>query len=150
MMFITSPDFEPHGRIPDRYTCEDQNVNPTLFISEVPPNTQSLAVIIDDVDSITPEGPFTHWVIWNIKPSYTTIGDNSVPEGAAQGLNSAGKIGYMGPCPPPTQPHHYRIMSFALTDKLNLPEGSSKIDVEIAMEGKILAQAELIGEYSRI
>jgi len=149
-MSLNSPDFEPFGKIPDRFTCEGENVNPTLEISQVPEGTKSFVLIVDDADAIRPEGPFVHWVIWNIKPTYTIIGDNSVPEGAIQGLNSAGKIGYFGPCPPPVQPHHYRFTVYALSDKLNLPPESTKLEVERAMEGKILDKAELVGEYRRI
>jgi len=149
-MILTSPDFEPFGKIPDRFTCEGENVNPTLKISNIPSGAKSFALIVDDVDAITPEGPWVHWVIWNIDSDITTIEENSVPPNSVQGKNSSGIIGWSGPCPPPTQPHHYRFMLFALDDKLNLPEGSSKFDLQKAIEGKILADAELIGEYQRI
>lgn len=149
-MTITSPDFAPHGRIPDRFTCEGQDVNPTIEISQVPRGTKSFALIVDDADAIRPEGPWVHWLVWNLDSSITTIGDNSVPHGSVEGRNSAGKTGWQGPCPPGPQPHHYRFMVFALSDFLDLPEGSDKLELEEAMKDKILGSGELIGEYSRV
>ncbi len=148
---LTSPNFEPFGRIPDRYTCEDQDINPELHIGNLPSGTQSFALIVDDVDAIRPEGSWVHWLLWNLETSITTIGDNSVPHGAVQGRNSSGRIGWMGPCPPPgPNPHHYRFTVYALKQMLDLTEGSSKFDLQRAMEGKILGTGELIGEYSRL
>jgi Raf kinase inhibitor-like YbhB/YbcL family protein len=149
-MFVNSPDFEPFGKIPDRFTCQGENVNPTLQISQVPEGTKSLAIIVDDADAISPEGTFVHWLMWNLEPTNTTIGDNSVPHGAQQGINSSGQIGWSGPCPPGPQPHHYRFMVFALNDKLDLPQGSNKLELQKAMEGKIIEMAELVGEYEQI
>lgn len=149
-MLVNSPDFKPFGRIPDRFTCEGENVNPTLQISRVPEGTKSLALVVEDVDAITEEGPFVHWVMWNLEPSITTIGDNSVPHGAVQGKNSAGQKGWSGPCPPGPQPHHYRFRVFALSEMLDIPSDSNKFELEKAMEGKIIQMAELIGEYKRI
>ncbi len=149
-IILTSPDFDPFGRLPDRHTCEDQNINPELHISQFPSGTQSFALIVDDVDAIRPEGPWVHWLIWNLGPSVTTIGDNSVPHGSVQGKNSFGKVGWMGPCPPAgSTPHHYRFTVYALNQKLDLAPDSNKFDLQQAMEGKILGTGELIGEYSR-
>jgi len=150
-MLLTSPDFDPFGRIPDRFTCEGDDVNPTLNVTNVPKDAKSFALIVDDADAITPEGPWVHWVIWNINAeSVHSLGDNTVPPGSVQGKNTAGKIGWGGPCPPPSQMHSYRFMLFGLNDFLDLPEGSNKFQLEEAMKGKILAQAELVGEYSRL
>jgi hypothetical protein len=149
-MLLTSPDFKPFGRIPDRFTCEGDDVNPSLNVANVPVGTKSFALIVDDADAITPEGPWVHWLIWNINAeSVHSLGDNTVPPRSVQGKNSFGKMGWGGPCPPPTQPHNYRFMLFALNDVLDLPAGSNKFQLDEAMKGKILAQAELIGEYSR-
>jgi len=150
-MLLTSPDFTPFGRLPDRFTCEGDDVNPTLNVANVPKETKSFALIVDDSDAITPEGPWVHWLVWNIDAkSVHSLGENTVPPGAIQGKNTSGKIGWSGPCPPPTQPHSYRFMLFALNDFLDLPTGSNKFQLDEAMKGKILAQAELIGEYSRL
>ncbi|HUV71392.1 MAG TPA: YbhB/YbcL family Raf kinase inhibitor-like protein [Clostridia bacterium] len=152
-MLLNSPDFSPFGEIPDRFTCEGENVNPTFNISNVPAGTRSFALIVDDSDAITPKGPWVHWLIWNIDAeSVRSIGDNTVPPGAVQGINSFGFTGWAGPCPPTGKrfAHNYRFMVFALNDFLDLPEGKNKFELEAAMEEKILASAELVGKYSRI
>jgi len=147
---LTSPDFEPFGRIPDRFTCEGDDVNPRLDITNLPQEAKTWALVVDDPDSITPEGPWVHWLIWNVDAqSVHSLGENTVPPKSIQGKNSAGKIGWGGPCPPPSQTHNYRFMLFALNDRLNLPQGSDKFQLQKAMEGKILAQAELIATYNR-
>lgn len=151
-MLLNSPDFTPFGEIPDRFTCEGENVNPTLNVSNVPSGTKSFALIVDDSDAITPQGPWVHWLIWNINAeSVRSIGDNTVPPGATQGMNTNGFTGWSGPCPPGGRrfAHNYRFMVFALNDYLDLPEGSNKFELEAAMEGKILASAELVGKYNR-
>jgi len=147
-VILTSPDFEPFGRIPDQNTCEGADLNPRLEIASIPPGTKSLALIVDDVDAITPEGPWVHWLIWNLQ-NLTTIEENSAPSGAVQGTNSSGRIGWRGPCPPPVQPHHYRFTIYALDSLIDLPQGSSKFDLQKAMDNKILGTGELVGEYSR-
>jgi Raf kinase inhibitor-like YbhB/YbcL family protein len=149
-LIVNSPDFDPHGRLPDRFTCEGDNVNPTLQISRLPKGTKSLAVMVDDVDAIRPEGPFVHWLIWNLDPRFTTLGENTVPPGAVEGTNSAGKTGWTGPCPPGPQPHHYRFMVYALNYTLDLPAGSDRVGFEEAIKDKILGKGQIIGEYHRI
>jgi hypothetical protein len=72
-----------------------------------------------------------------------------LPDGALQGRNDFGEIGYGGPCPPPGSPHHYVFTLYALDAKLNLPVGATRAQVEAAMQGNILARGELIGLYQR-
>jgi len=145
-MKISSPAFGQNGTIPKKYTCDGENVNPPLSISQVPPSTQSLVLIMDDPDA--PGRTFVHWTLWNIDPKITEIPENEVPEGARQGLTDFGTSGYGGPCPP-SGIHRYFFKLYALDSKLELPSNAKKADLEQAMKGHILAQAELIGLYSR-
>lgn len=140
---VSSPAFKENGLIPSKYTCEGQNINPALTVKNIPQGTKSLALIVDDPDA--PNGTFDHWVIWNIDPS-GTIGENSAP--GTEGKNGTGKNGYMGPCPP-TGTHHYHFKVYALNGKLDLESGANKSQLEKAMTGHILAQAELIGLYKK-
>jgi Raf kinase inhibitor-like YbhB/YbcL family protein len=96
---LSSPAFENGGRIPKKHTCDGENVNPSLKIENVPPNTKSLALVFDDIDA--PRGSYVHWILWNLAPDVEEIKENSVPEGVVQGLNDFKKRNYGGPCPPP-------------------------------------------------
>ena len=95
---ISSPAFENGGEIPKKYTCDRANVNPPLKIESVPSKTKSLALVFDDVDA--PGGSYVHWILSNIDPTIKEIQENSVPEGAVQGMNDFKKRNYGGPCPP--------------------------------------------------
>lgn len=145
-MKITSPAFKNNELIPPKYTCDGENINPSLEFSGVPENAKSLVLIMDDPDA--PAGTFIHWIIWNIGPSMPGIKENSVPNEAEEGVTSFGKNGYGGPCPH-TGTHHYFFKLYALDAKLDLSPNADKTELEKAMEGHILAQAELIGLYSR-
>ncbi len=144
-MKISSSAFENNGMIPSEYTCDGDDVSPPLTISEVPKETKSLAVIMDDPDA--PMGTFTHWLVWNISTQKTqfTKGEKiSFP----QGKTSFGRTSYGGPCPPGGT-HRYFFKLYALDTVLSLKGGSSKADLEKAMTGHILAEASLMGKYSR-
>jgi Raf kinase inhibitor-like YbhB/YbcL family protein len=140
---ITSSAFNEGGRIPIKYTCDGDNVNPPLTIEGVPPETKSLVLIVDDPDA--PGGTWDHWVVWDIPP-ITEILENSVP--GTQGMNDSKRQRYSGPCPPPGT-HRYFFKVYALDTTLGLDTSSTKTDVEEAMKGHILAQGQLIGLYSR-
>ncbi len=140
---VTSTAFREGGRIPRKYTCDGDNVNPPLTIGDVPAETKSLVLIVDDPDA--PGGTWDHWVVWNIPP-ITEILENSVP--GEQGMNDSMRQRYSGPCPPPGT-HRYFFKVYALDTLLNLDPSSTKHVVEEAMKGHILAQGELIGRYSR-
>lgn len=146
-MSITSV-FEHEGRIPEKYTCSDADINPPLTINGIPKGTQSLALIHDDPDA--PVGTWVHWLIWNIIPTGQEfkIMENSQPEGAILGKNDFGRTDYGGPCPP-SGTHRYFYKVYALNKSLDLKEGTSKKELEAAMTGHIIAQTELIGTYSR-
>ena len=143
---ISSPAFENNGTIPKKYGCEGENVNPSLKIERVPSGAKSIALVLDDIDA--PRGTYVHWILWNIDPGTGEIKENSVPEGAIQGVNDFKKRNYGGPCPP-TRPHRYVFKAYALDTLLTLSPHSAKPDLEKAMEGYVLGQAQLKGTYKR-
>ena len=146
-MKLTSPAFENNSKIPKIYTCDGEDINPPLEIENVPDSAKSLVLIMDDPDA--PAGTWDHWVVWNISFNTKEIIENSVPENAIQGLTSFGDNKYGGPCPPPGLVHHYAFKLYALDREFNISLSSRKEDVEKAMNGHILADAKLIGLYSR-
>ena len=145
-MKIRSTAFENNQPIPKKYTCDGDGINPPLAFSEIPQNAQSLVLIVDDPDA--PSGTFTHWTIWNIDPGLLGISENSIPSGAIQGNSDAGKIGYVGPCPP-SGTHHYFFKLFALDSKLDLSSGSKRKDLDQAMANHIIGNTEFVGLYLR-
>ncbi len=143
---ISSPAFSQNDRIPARYTCDSSNINPPLNIEGIPVTSRSLALIVDDPDA--PVGTWVHWVVWNIGSGIAGIKENSVPENGVQGINDFRKHEYGGPCPPWGQ-HRYFFKLYALDTVLNISTDSKKADLEKAMKGHIVAQAELVGLYKR-
>jgi len=143
---ISSPAFENSGEIPKKYTCDGANVNPPLRIESVPSNSKSLALVFDDIDA--PRGSYVHWILWNIDPNVKEIKENSVPEGAVQGLNDFKKRNYGGPCPP-RRAHKYVFKIYALDTLLNLNFNLTKKDLEKAMEGHIISRSQLTGLFKR-
>ena len=149
-MTITSSAFEHNGKIPKKYTCDGENVNPPLAISGVPEGAKSLVLIMDDPDA--PSGTFTHWILYDIDPKIKGIPERIGDEIGIAGETSFGKIGYGGPCPPPGKPHRYFFKLYALDfglPPIDYKTPPQKEDIESGMEGHILAQAELIGIYGR-
>ena len=144
-MKLTSSAFTHNGQIPSEFTCDSSDSSPPLTISDAPPNAKSLVLIMDDPDA--PVGTWDHWIVFNIPPTTKQIPQDTEPNGLG-GKNSWGKTGYGGPCPP-SGTHRYFFKLYALDTKLNLPEGSTKKQIEAAMQGHILAKAELIGTYKR-
>ena len=142
-MQISSPSFKNNESIPKKFTCLERDINPELVIENIPKEAKTLALILDDPDA--PGGTFVHWVMYNI-PIIKKIDQNSSP--GAEGLNTAGQMGYMGPCPP-SGIHRYFFKLYALDIALDLKEGCSKQDLEKAMEGHILSKAETIGLFSK-
>jgi Raf kinase inhibitor-like YbhB/YbcL family protein len=143
---ITSPAFVTNGYIPARFTCDGTDINPPLEISHVPAEAKSLALIVDDPDA--PIGMWVHWVAWNIDPATREIAEDTVPHAVIQGKNDWKRNSYGGPCPP-SGVHRYFFKLYALDTKLNLGAGTTKTDLEKAMQGHILAKGELIGLYKR-
>src|SRR4030095_4782705 len=140
---VSSSAFKDNGVIPVKYTCEGENINPAISVQNIPQQTKSLALILDDPDA--PNGGFNHWIMWNIDPS-ATINENSAP--GTQGKNGAGKISYTGPCPP-SGTHHYHFKVYALDTKLDLESGADKTQLENAIKGHIVVSGELIGLYKK-
>jgi hypothetical protein len=149
---LTSKGFEDGKSIPMKYTCDGEDLSPPLSWGDLPEETKSLALIVDDPDA--PMGTFTHWVLFNIPPDARSLPEG-IPQreiletGGTQGKNDFKKIGYNGPCPPPGPAHTYRFRLYALDLELDLDPGASKRDVLKAMEGHVLAEAELKGKYGR-
>ena len=143
---ITSTAFKEGDKIPRIYTCDDQNVSPPLAWTNVPTNTVSLALIMDDPDA--PSGTWVHWVLYNL-PKNTTGLAQGKNEGGTEGKNDFNKLGYGGPCPPRGSNHRYYIKLYSLDIMLELKSGATKAQVESAMRGHILAQGQLIGRYGR-
>jgi Raf kinase inhibitor-like YbhB/YbcL family protein len=150
-MKLESTAFTANGMIPFLFTCDGQDISPELQWDAPPTGTQSLALIVDDPDA--PSGIFVHWVLYDIPPetrqlpqSVTTT--STLPGGGTQGKNDFGKLGYGGPCPP-SGIHRYFFKLYALDRELELKAGATKAQLEAAMDGHILAAAELIGRYAR-
>jgi len=152
-MRLTSPSFEDNGTIPAKFTCDGENINPALRISDVPEKTQSLVLIMDDPDvpaEVRLERIWDHWVVFDIPPDTKEILENSNP--GVRGKSNYPHTNYSGPCPPPQyQPteHRYFFKLYALDKKLELSEGATKAEVESAMQGHIIAEAQLVGKYDR-
>lgn len=153
-MKLTSPTFTEGGKIPSKYTCDGQNINPPLTFSDVPAKAKSLVLIMDDPD--IPEtakknfnvSVWDHWVVFNIPPETREISEGKNPLGIL-GKNTRGNNTYGGPCPPDRE-HRYFFKLYALDTGLDLPEGATKAEVEKTMKGHILAEAKLIGRYERV
>ncbi len=145
-MQLISPEFKNNEIIPGKFTCDGLNINPELKIYGIPDNAISLALVLDDPDSVG--GDWSHWVIWNIDPKTELIAENSVPAGAIVGKTDFDNNKYGGPCPP-FGSHRYVFHLYALDTILNIPENSTKTDLLKAMEGHLIAETELTGVYSR-
>jgi Raf kinase inhibitor-like YbhB/YbcL family protein len=149
---ISSESFKNDGEIPKKFTCDGADVSPELSWTAPPAGTQSLALIADDPDA--PAGTWTHWVLFNLAPTTTHLAEgvnkvDELPGGERQGRNDFRKIGYNGPCPPPGKPHRYFFKLYALNAALQLNAGSSKQELEKAMQGHITEKVELMGKYRR-
>ena len=144
-MKIASSAFENNAQIPSKYTCDAENINPPLEISEIPEGTVSLALLVDDPDA--PAGDWVHWLVWNIPPSTESIAEGSAPQGV-EGTTDFGKTEWGGPCPP-SGTHRYFFKLYALDTELDLPETAKKVDLLNAMDGHVLEQVEIVGLYQR-
>jgi Raf kinase inhibitor-like YbhB/YbcL family protein len=151
-MRLTSPAFQQETTIPDQYTCKGANISPELSRSDVPSGARSLALIADDPDA--PKGTYTHWVAYNIAIDKKNLSSN-IPaknhmDGLMQGKNDFGREGYGGPCPPRgDKAHRYSFRLYALDTTLDLKPDATKADLEAAMKGHVLDQAELLGRFGR-
>jgi Raf kinase inhibitor-like YbhB/YbcL family protein len=144
---VTSPDFTNGGPIPSDYTCKGSKakISPALAWSGVPADARSVALVVEDIDA--PNGPFIHWVVYNIDPAQSALSAGEVPKGAAQARNSGGGVGYTAPCPP-SGIHHYRFSVYVLRSPLTLPAGGDPFQVLVAIKGKTTARGTLTGTVS--
>ena len=148
---ITSPVFKNGSPIPALYSCKGRDISPALSWSDAPAGTRSLALILDDPDA--PGGTWVHWVIYNIPASAGGLQEAApiqaqLADGSLNGINSWGKLGYGGPCPP-SGTHRYFFKLYALDTMLSLPSGANKQNLLSAMMNHILALVELIGTFSK-
>jgi Raf kinase inhibitor-like YbhB/YbcL family protein len=147
-MKLTSTEFEDQSPIPQRFTCEGQDISPPLEWDEVPESSATLALTCEDPDA--PRGTFVHWVLWGLNPAKGSLAAGEVATGAGQGSNDYGRRGYGGPCPPPGHgTHHYQFTLYALREPIALADGATIAELRQAMEGKVLAEAVLVGTYER-
>lgn len=149
---IESLAFQHGTSIPRKHTCDGADVSPALRWSEAPPGSKGFALICDDPDA--PAGTWVHWVIYGIPTSASGLPEGvphtpGLPDGSKQGLNDFRKTGYGGPCPPRGRPHRYVFRLYALSAEPGLGPGAGKAQLLRAIEGKVLAQAELVGTYGR-
>jgi hypothetical protein len=154
---LTSSAFNHQGEIPARYTCEakGREISPPLSWTGVPPGTKSLALIVDDPDAPDPKAPqrtWVHWVLYNLPPSASglpeAVDPKDLPAGTREGSNDWHRTGYGGPCPPIGR-HRYFFKLYALDTQLPDLGHADKRRLEQAMEGHVLARAELIGTYQK-
>ncbi len=148
---LSSTVFGQTESIPSKYTCDGSDISPALYWEDLPVGTISMVLICDDPDA--PVGTWVHWVCYDIPAERGGLLEgvpktDSIPTGGKQGINDFKKVGYGGPCPP-SGTHRYFFKLYALDCMLLLNAGKSKEEVEIAMEGHVLGQTELVGVYSR-
>lgn len=152
MLRLTSVAFKHEAKIPGEFSCDGRNISPELSWSGAPAGTESFALVMHDPDAPMPGG-YTHWLLYNIPASVKRLPENvpnqdQLPGGGIQGKNSSGKYGYTGPCPP-SGTHRYYFKLYALNAALDPAAGASKESLEKAMEGHVIAEAELMGRYQR-
>jgi Raf kinase inhibitor-like YbhB/YbcL family protein len=154
-LILKSNAFDNGAEIPARYTGKGDDVSPPLSWQGAPENTRSLVLIVDDPDAPDPTAPkmtWIHWVLCNIPPGINSLAENIAPEtlpaGVIEGINDWKRLGYGGPCPPIGR-HRYFHKLYALDTVLEGLNKPSKAAVEAAMQGHIIAQAELIGTFEK-
>ena len=137
MLKITSTAFENHGKLPKKYTCYGDNINPPINISNVPDGTKSFVLIMQNLSS--PNGRWINWIVWNIEAVHTFIPEKSSLDWSLVGLNSYKEYGYSGPCPS-NEKHEFQLMVFALSDMLYIDKNSSIDELLFEMEDITLTQ----------
>ncbi|HDS58729.1 MAG TPA: YbhB/YbcL family Raf kinase inhibitor-like protein [Thermoplasmatales archaeon] len=149
---IRSPAFAHGASIPARYTCDGENVSPPLEWGDIPPEAESLALIVDDPDA--PLFTWVHWLVYDMPADRTALPENVPPQevlddGTRQGTTSFRRIGYGGPCPPGRRPHRYHFRLYALDTAPDLPPGAKKRALTAILQSHLLATAETMGAYAR-
>ena len=144
---IKSSSFQQGGEIPQKYTAKGENISPPLLWTSIPAGTQSFSIICEDIDA----NSFTHWVVFNIPGNVNQLSEGitnqgTLENGAKQGINDFGKIGYSGPAPP-SGTHRYVFKIYALDIELNLGVGATKNEVNSAIQGHILGTSQIEGTF---
>ena len=152
---LTSPAFSDDDEIPKRYTCEGEDLSPPLAWSAAPEGAKSLALIVDDPDAPDPKAPqmtWVHWVLYDLPAAAGGLAEavarEGLPAGTREGRNDWRRTGYGGPCPPIGR-HRYFHKLYALDVVLADLGAPTKAELEAAMEGHVLAQAQLVGTYEK-
>ena len=151
-MKLSSPAFVEGKAVPVKHAGQGEDVSPALKWEGAPEGVKSFAMICDDPDA--PVGTWVHWIIWNIPGTAKELTEHvasmkELPDGARQGMNDFRRIGYGGPMPPPGKAHRYYFKLYALDASVGLAPGATKADLLKAMDGHIVAQAQLMGTYQR-
>lgn len=149
---LTSSAFKSGEDIPEKYTCDGMDVSPPLSWSGFPAETKSFILIVEDPDA--PGGIFTHWIAYNISSKITSLSEGikkvgKLDNGILQGMNSFGRIGYNGPCPPHGSKHRYYFRIYALDCYIDLPPGATREEVLKMIKEHVIGEAELLGYYER-
>jgi Raf kinase inhibitor-like YbhB/YbcL family protein len=143
---LTSSAFAAGGTVPRRHTCDGEDRSPPLSWSAPPTGSRSLALILDDPDA--PGGRFVHWLAWGIAPDAGGLAEGEAAP--LEGRNDFATVGYRGPCPPRGHGlHRYRFRLHAVAEEFGLAPGAGVVELEQALEGNVLAVAELVGTYQR-
>jgi len=153
-MTLSTDSINDNGSFDPRYTCDLDNSSPELHWDQFPENTAGFALTVEDSDS--PVKNFTHWLIYNIPLSITHLPagippQEALPNGILQGINSLGKLGYTGPCPPPgDRPHRYLFRVYALATLVTLPRRTDRDTLLEAIAPFVLSTGEIVGTYHRL
>jgi len=146
-MRITTADFPAGGAIPRKFTADGDDLSPALAFQGAPDGTRAFALIMDDPDA--PVGLWVHWVVYDLPAGAAGLAQGQPRSATLEGGARQGRTGWNGPDPPPGKPHRYFFKLYALDGPLGLEPGATARQVEAAMKGKVLAQAELMGTYGR-
>jgi Raf kinase inhibitor-like YbhB/YbcL family protein len=151
-MECSTPDWPAGGSIPKAFTADGTDLSPALAWTGAPAGTRAFALVVDDPDA--PGGTWVHWVVYDLPAGAAGLARNQprgpvLGDGARQGRNSWGRLGWNGPSPPPGRPHRYFFKLYALSAPLGVEPGATAQQVAGAMQGKVLAEASLMGTYGR-
>lgn len=145
---VTSPAFKAGQAIPERFSCEGENIPPELRWTGVPPTAKQLAVVLEDPDA--PSGTFVHWLVRGLPPGTASVGEADLPDGAEELETSSGSAGYVGPCPPDGDgTHRYVFQVYALPGPVDLPAGTAPVDAARRIRDAAVASGYYIGTFKR-
>jgi Raf kinase inhibitor-like YbhB/YbcL family protein len=142
---LTSAAFADGRPIPARHTCDGDDLSPPLEWTAPPDGTAALALCVDDPDA--GRYPFTHWLAWGLPAGVGGLGEGEAAP--TEGRNDFGAAGYRGPCPPPGKPHRYVFRLLALDTEPELAPSDRRLSFDKAIDGHVVATAELVGIYGR-